>query len=155
MKSAYDKKNEDDFEQNTNLLFDSIDNIERNKNLKPTISELSKLTGLHRNTIRDREWPIERLKEIKDKRKTSIKKDVVSKQSQLRIVVDKLDKAQKELVYWYRLSQEKESAYQQLDINYERMTDSKNMYEGLLEAERKNTLELEKQISLLKQLIEK
>ena len=154
MKSAYDNKNEEDFHDNTDLIVSKLDEIEKDKTLKSTISQLSELTGLHRNTIRDREWPITRLKEIKEKRKKSGVKKVEKDKSHFQVIEDKLDNAQKELVYWYRRCQENEYEVEQLEINYKRMANSKNKYEKLMQEERDKNEDLMKKIDLLNQLIE-
>ena len=48
---AYDKKNSDDYEENTSLLKKALSDIESNKKLKATIAQLSAMSGVHRNTI--------------------------------------------------------------------------------------------------------
>jgi len=154
MKSSYDQKNEEDFHNNTGLIIAKLDEIEKDRTLKATTSQLSSLTGLHRNTIRGREWPLIRLNEIKEKRKKSGVKKVKKERTQLQVVEEKLDNAQKELVYWYRLCQEKEYEVEQLEINYKRMADSKEKYASLVREEQGKSEGLLKRIELLNQLIE-
>jgi hypothetical protein len=59
-------------EQNDQSIVAALEKIEDPKNwraLKPTVSTISSLTGLSRNTIRNRQWALARLKLIKQKRK--------------------------------------------------------------------------------------
>ncbi|MDP1766737.1 MAG: hypothetical protein Q8K83_07545 [Methylotenera sp.] len=59
-------------EQNDLNIAAALEKIEDKKNwesLKPTVSTISKLSHLSRNTIRNRKWALDRLKEIKLKRK--------------------------------------------------------------------------------------
>lgn len=59
-------------EQNDVHIVAALEKIEDPKNwkkLKATVSTLSNLTGLSRNTIRNRQWALDRLKLIKQKRK--------------------------------------------------------------------------------------
>jgi hypothetical protein len=59
-------------EQNDLSIAEALEKIEGQKNwksLKPTVSTISKLTQLSRNTIRNRKWELARLKTIKLKRK--------------------------------------------------------------------------------------
>ena len=64
---AFDSRNKLDFEKNTEQLAEGILQIASDKSLKPTVAELSRITGIHRNTIRMRGWPMEKLEAIKEK----------------------------------------------------------------------------------------
>lgn len=69
---AFDNKNQPDFDKNTELLAQGIMQIACDKSLKPTAAELSRITGIHRNSIRQRRWPLERLEAIKDNRRVEV-----------------------------------------------------------------------------------
>lgn len=59
-------------EQNDQNIIAALEKIEEPKNwraLKPTVSTISILTKLSRNTIRNRQWALDRLKSIKQNRK--------------------------------------------------------------------------------------
>lgn len=59
-------------EQNDQRIVAALEKIEDLKNwrtLKPTVSTISNLTELSRNTIRNRQWALDRLKSIKQIRK--------------------------------------------------------------------------------------
>ena len=68
--NAYDQKNSDDYEANTLSLKKALSDIKGNKTLKATIAQLSEMTGIHRNTISNRVWPVQKLKQIREARKT-------------------------------------------------------------------------------------
>lgn len=62
-------------EQNDLSIVAALERIEDPKNwsaLKPTVSTICNLTDLSRNTIRNRQWALDRLKAIKQKRKIAI-----------------------------------------------------------------------------------
>lgn len=65
---AYDQKNKADFNDYTSTLEKALKEIENNKNLKASVAQLERMTGIHRNTISNREWPVKKLKEIKKER---------------------------------------------------------------------------------------
>lgn len=70
---AYDQKNNDDYEAITSALNIALIDLQNNKKLKPTIAQLSKMTGIHRNTITNRGWPVQKLNQLKDIRKAEEK----------------------------------------------------------------------------------
>ncbi|WON83117.1 MULTISPECIES: hypothetical protein [Chromobacterium] len=62
-------------EKNDALIIAALTKLEATKSinkLKPTVSSICNLTGLSRNTIRNRPWALERLKAIKQKHKSAI-----------------------------------------------------------------------------------
>jgi len=98
---AYDQKNSEDYEMNTLSINKALLEIEQDPKLKATIAQLSKMTGIHRNTITNRDWPIQKLKEIKDKRKL---KDEESKNHMVVNEIslgEKLVLTQNEVIYWF------------------------------------------------------
>lgn len=69
---AFDAKNKLDYDRNTELLAQGLMQIASDPNLKPTMAELSRITGIHRNTIRQRDFPAQRLEAIKDNRRIAV-----------------------------------------------------------------------------------
>ncbi len=69
--------------------------------MKATVAQLSEITGIHRNTITNRVWPIQKLKQIKEARKV----EEISKKNQELLnkesMEDKLTRTQNEVVYWF------------------------------------------------------
>lgn len=102
---AFDGKNEQDFEDVTERINEALLKIASDRNVRATKSELAKIAGVHRNTIRNREWPIDRLQEIKAQRKAEAeekKKGTSPEFKPIDVLTDKLEKAQLEIMYWFK-----------------------------------------------------
>lgn len=155
---SYDQKNSEDYEVNTAELNDALDKIESNKKLKATITELSKMTGIHRNTISNRIWPVKRLKKIKEARnkfeqehqqlKSQNHNDV---QNQLET---KFESAKKEIVYWFNEFQDMKRFYEHSDKRFQKMRESRDHYKELYERERKLLLATQQEAEQLRDLLE-
>ncbi|MEI8603965.1 hypothetical protein [Pseudoalteromonas sp. B160] len=155
MSNPFDIKNQRDFDENTEKLVAAIDKINNTHSLPATIAELSRLTGLHRNAISNRGWPNQKLKLIKEKRKTQEQaetKPTINK-NPIKVLEEKLDNAKNELVYWFNKNLDNEKQIKQLEINLERMSLARNDYEAMLKQERLKTEELTKKNNLLRELI--
>lgn len=122
-KQAYDEKNQKDYDDITKRLNDALDTISGNLNLPATQQEVAKQSGVHRNTVRDREFPATRLKKIKKQRKEdedNNKKKTRSENEQLK---EERDKIAKEAVHWFsefvRAKEDKDSFERQLQRSIE------------------------------------
>ncbi|MBE0459729.1 hypothetical protein [Pseudoalteromonas prydzensis] len=155
MSNPFDIKNQRDFDENTEKLVAAIDKINNTPSLPATIAELSRLTGLHRNAISNRGWPNQKLKLIKEKRKTQEQAETKSTihKNPIKVLEEKLDNAKNELVYWFNKNLDNEKQIKQLEINLERMSLARNDYETMLKNERIKSMELTKQLEQLKNLI--
>lgn len=92
---AFEGRNREDFDQNTEALSMALQAIASDKKLKATISELSRVSGIHRNTIRNRRWPSERLEAIKEQRKLEelrLKLNKEKRQDPVSVLAEKLEK---------------------------------------------------------------
>ncbi|ATC81447.1 hypothetical protein [Pseudoalteromonas agarivorans] len=155
---SYDQKNSEDYEANTAELNTALNKIESNKKLKATITALSKMTGIHRNTITNRGWPAERLKKIKEARnkfeqeqqqlKSQNDNDV---QNQLE---SKFESAKKEIVYWFNEFQDMKRFYEHSDKRFQKMRESRDYYKELYERERKLLLATQQEAEQLRDLLE-
>ncbi|MBB1294591.1 hypothetical protein [Pseudoalteromonas sp. SR41-4] len=155
MNSPFDIKNQRDFDENTEKLVAAIDKINNTPSLPATIAELSRLTGLHRNAISNRGWPNQKLKLIKEKRKTQEQAETKStiNKNPIKVLEEKLDNAKNELVYWFNKNLDNEKQIKQLEINLERMSLARNDYETMLKQERDKTTELTKQLNIMRDLL--
>ena len=156
MNNAFDEKNRNDYEKNTSLLHVAIDKIRKTPTLPATIAELSRITGLHRNSISNRVWPGTKLKEIKEQR-IELKKqktENVVKIDPVRVLEDKLDNAKQELVFWFTKCTDNEKQIKQLSTNLKRMSDARSDYENMLKQERLYTEKLKKELNQLRMLIQ-
>lgn len=110
---AFDSRNKLDFEKNTEQLAQGILQIASDKSLKPTVAELSRITGIHRNTIRQRGWPMDKLEAIKENRLVEVMVQKVraeKKQDPKTILTQRLEKSRLEVLYWFNKYQNAESS---------------------------------------------
>ena len=101
---SFDQKNKDDFDRYSEMLSQALFDIAGNVSLKATVAELSRLTGIHRNTIRQRVWPLERLESIKENRRLEALRQQVSKKKPVDPVVlltERLEAARVEVLHWF------------------------------------------------------
>lgn len=128
---AFDSRNQLDFDKNTELLAEGIMQIASDSALKPTAAELSRLTGIHRNTIRQRRWPLERLEAIKDSRRIEVLSQKVKaekKQDPKTILLQRLEKSRLEVLYWFNRFQEAESSWVTLEKRLATVRESRDYY---------------------------
>lgn len=155
MSNPFNIKNQRDFDENTEKLLTALDKINNKPSLPATIAELSRLTGLHRNAISNRGWPNQKLKLIKEKR--VIQRQAEAKptinQNPIKVLEEKLDNSKNELVYWFNKNLDNEKQIKQLKINLERMSFARNDYEAMLKNEREKTMELTKQLTIMRDLL--
>lgn len=100
----FDKKNKEDLDRNTAILTDALMKMAGDSKIKATISELSRLSGLHRNTIRDRGWPVERINAIKKSRKLDVYRQKMEKEESadpLSVLSDRLEASRIEVIHWF------------------------------------------------------
>ena len=155
--NAYDQKNSDDYEANTLSLEKALADIEDNKKLKATIAQLSEMTGIHRNTISNRVWPVQKLKQIRDARKTEEK----SHKGQVRLSTTdvknaleaKLSRAQNETVYWFNEYQDMKRVAQHLDKRLQKMRESRDYYKTLSDTDKNSLSEARQEIKKLKKML--
>lgn len=154
MPLPFESRNKDDFEANTKLIDKAIREIERNPELKPTITQLQKLTGLHRNTLSNREGPKAELRRIVELRNQATQSQAVEtpkdKVAELNAIIEN---AKSELVFWYNKVRELEKSVDQLSSNLTHMSNSKNFYMEELAKMRKSRDELASKVDRLTDLL--
>lgn len=118
--------------------------------LKATVAQLSEITGIHRNTITNRVWPIQKLKQIKEARKV----EEISKKNQELLnkesMEDKLTRTQNEVVYWFNEYQDMKRFFEHSNNRFQEMRKARDYYKTLYETERKVLFEAEQEIERLK-----
>lgn len=151
---AYDQKNKADFDAYTLALKNALKEIEINKSLKPSVAQLERMTGIHRNTISNREWPKEKLREIKEKREKAEK--LLKERGSLKIepLDKKLTQVQNEVIYWFREYQEMQVFFESTNQQLKNAKKSRDYYEMLYKTEKKSLLKAEQEIERLKDLLE-
>ena len=153
MSQPYDSVNQKTYEDNTVLLVNALDSIEKDPSLAATIANLVILTGIHRNTVSERKWPKDKLEEIKTDRKNKPSESPKKEETPENILGEKLNNAKHELVYWFNNSNDLKREVTQLNINLSRMADARSDYERMLILERKKTEKLQSEVQTLKELL--
>ena len=151
---AYDQKNSEDYEMNTLSINKALLEIEQDPKLKATIAQLSKMTGIHRNTITNRDWPIQKLKEIKDKRKL---KDEESKNHMVVNEIslgEKLVLTQNEVIYWFNQYKDIKLSFENTNNQLKKLKESNNYYREMYEKHKKQVVLAELEINRLKELLD-
>ncbi|MDA8485729.1 hypothetical protein NNO07_21890 [Pseudomonas resinovorans] len=154
---AYDEQNKADFERNTEILSEGIIKISSDKSLKPTIAELSRITSIHRNTIRQRGWPLQRLEAIKDNRRIEAlahKVKAEKKQDPVSILAQRLEKSRLEVLYWFNQFQDAESSFHSMEKRCKSLIESRDFYMGLANERQVKIRELEMENSKARRALE-
>lgn len=155
-KQAFDNRNQEDFDQNTEALSKALLAIASDNKLKATISELSRITGIHRNTIRNRQWPAQRLESIKEQRSLealSRKLKQEKRQDPVRVLTEKLEKSRLEVVYWFNKRNEAEETIHSLEVRLNNLRDSRDLYLQLGEQGKLEINKLKREVEKLKGVI--
>jgi hypothetical protein len=154
MNRAFDKKNTEDYEKITQLITDALQSISSNSNLKVTIKQIVDLTGVHRNTISERNWPKESLDKIKEdrvKRQLTNKKEKVNQEQKLN---EQIKQIKLELVHWFTTAKKLQNDLNQLQHTSDIMTENRDYYENELKKERLKVQELQNKNAILSQIID-
>ena len=155
--NAYDQKNSDDYDANTLLLEKALSDIKGNKRLKATVAQLSEMTGIHRNTISNRVWPVQELKQIRDSRRTEEK----SRKEQVRLstanvknaLEAKLSRTQSEVIYWFNEYQDIKRVAEHSDKRLQKMRESRDYYKTLSDTDKRSLSEAEQEIKKLRKML--
>lgn len=153
---SFDQQNKMDFDRNTELLAQALLDIAANESLKATTAQLSRLTGIHRNTIRQRVWPLERLETIKENRRIEALRQQVSKKKpvdSLMLLTEKLESSRIEILHWFTQAKNAEEEARVQENKYKTMLGSRNTYQNLLADANERLLDSQKEIDRLKQVI--
>ena len=153
---AFDQKNKEDFDQYTELLTRALFDIGANESLKATVAELSRLTGVHRNTIRQRVWPLERLEIIKENRRIEVLRKKVSNKKPVDpmvVLTEKLESARIEVLHWFTEANVAYDIAQTNENKYQDMIGSRDTYKSLLADANKRLFDSQRDVDRLKQVI--
>ena len=154
---TYDQKNSEDYEANTLLLKKALLDIEGNKELKATITQLSKMSGVHRNTISNRIWPVQELNKIKIARKAKEK----ARKEQVRLSTTdvknaleaKLNQAQNEAIYWFNEYQDIKRVAEHSDKRLYKMRESRDYYKTLSDTDKSSLSKARQEIEKLRKML--
>jgi|TARA_R110002126_G_scaffold88837_1_gene212682 chromosome segregation ATPase len=152
-KQAYEMQNKQDYDDYTDKIHVALDEIEKNRNLKTTLTQVYELTGIHRNTLRERNFPKRRLLEIKNKRKVEDELDKKPKKNQLQELESQLDNAKTELIYWFSKHETIEAELSQMEMKFLREKDALEFYKNSLQTERDKSKKMQTEIDRLTDLL--
>lgn len=163
MTYEFDEQNQVDYEENTKKISEALDKIENDATLSATLAELSRQTGLHRNTLRDRSLIVGDLaisttvsdelsriklaKKIKKEQKKQKTKDAVKE------LEDQVENAKRELVAWFTKFRNLSEEFSQLEIQLNRKDDLVGWYKKELDKERGKVTSLQERINVLEDLL--
>lgn len=155
---AYDQRNKEDFERYSESLAEALLQIQNDTKLKPTIAQLSKMTGIHRNTISSRVWPAQKLYAIKEaraeaanKKKEKERRNAVDQQS---LLAEQLNQARKEIIYWFNEAEDFRRFYEHSDKKFRQMRDARDLYKEKYEDNTKLLLSANEEIARLQDLLD-
>lgn len=157
MSEAYDEKNKLDYDNNTHKINEALIQIRNNRELKPTISQLTKLTGIHRNTISNRVEPVQELRKIKQHREEEAQKSKekrVTKQDPLSLLEREIKAVRLETIYWFNKFLSMEKDFEQVNKRLNAMRNSRDHYKKLYESGISHKHYLESCIKNLTQVID-
>ena len=155
--NSFDAANQIDFDRNTEVLTQGLLRIASDKSLKPTAAELSRITGIHRNTIRQRQWPVERLEAIKENRRAEVIAEKVKaekKKDPKSILLERLEKSRLEVLYWFDKFQCSENEVLTLEKRLNSIRESREYYVKMYEQERSKVQDREAEILRLHKALE-
>ncbi|WEK31575.1 MAG: hypothetical protein P0Y58_05090 [Candidatus Pseudomonas phytovorans] len=128
MSSApYDDKNSEQFEAVTEQLKEALRRLEKDSSLSASVSSLARLSGVHRNTIYNRQWPQEKLAEIKERR-IQQKKDAVIAKAAPESPEVLLEQCRLEVIYWFTQLQAAREANTALNNSLKETESSRNIH---------------------------
>ncbi|EPA96799.1 MULTISPECIES: hypothetical protein [unclassified Pseudomonas] len=125
--SPYDEKNEELFEAVTRQLNEALRKLEKDSSLSASVSSLAKLSGVHRNTIYNRKWPLEKLNVIKENRVQQKKDDAIIKAGQ-KTPEELLELSRLEVIYWFTQLQDARNSNNSLIKKLKETEASRNFY---------------------------
>jgi len=151
---GFEQKNQQDYDENSEVITKALLDIQSDKKIKASIAQLSKMTGIHRNTLANRIWPIQQLKKIKEERKQQAEKEKLQAK---KITIDKdkqLEMVRTEAIYWFNEYQDMKRFFEHSDKRFQNMRDSRDYYKECFESEAKKHLAAKEELERIKILIE-
>lgn len=131
MTSASSKHTNDELLAATNQkIRDALRRLESEVLLPLSVSSLAKLSGVHRNTIYNHDWPLVKLKAIKEKRKQDEKAKAASEAVQ-KSPAELLELSRLEVVYWFTQVVDARNSKMELANRMEETEASRSYYMSL------------------------
>lgn len=133
---AYDDKNQQDYDDVTKRLNQALTEIEKNPELPATQAEVARLSGVHRNTVRDREFPKTKLEDIKKSRKEKALQEKLNSRSKAELLTEERDKLATEVVHWFSQYLQAKKDSDDLNRLLKRQTEASEYYKKEFEKQK-------------------
>lgn len=121
--APYDERNAIDYRETSRRIADALDEMERDQSIPATQKELARRAKCSRGTLRNRQYPIARLKSIKDKRRlnglksgnTILKyRPVEAHIEDKKRLLEQVERSRTEIAIWFDKFQESEKTWSRL-----------------------------------------
>lgn len=101
----FDERNQQDFMLVTKRIQDALEQMANDRRLKRTETNLARLAGCSRGTLRNRQWPMEQLQKLKDdaraaKGRVEVEPRATREKAQVERYREQLMKNRDELLFW-------------------------------------------------------
>lgn len=101
----FDERNQQDFMLVTKRIQDALELMANDRRLKRTETNLAKLAGCSRGTLRNRRWPMEQLQKLKEdaratKEQVEVEPRATREKAQVERYREQLVKNRDELLFW-------------------------------------------------------
>lgn len=101
----FDERNQQDFMLVTKRIQDALEQMANDCRLKRTETNLAKLAGCSRGTLRNRQWPMEQLQKLKEdaraaQEQVEVEPRATREKAQVERYRDKLIRNRDELLFW-------------------------------------------------------
>lgn len=101
----FDERNQQDFMLVTKRIQDALEQMANDRRLKRTETNLAKLAGCSRGTLRNRKWPMEQLQKLKEevrsaKEEAEVEPRATREKARVERYREQLMKNRDELLFW-------------------------------------------------------
>ena len=125
--APYDEKNQELSKAITLQINEALRRLEKDSTLPASASSLAKLSGVHRNTLYNHKWPLDKLKAIKEKRARHKEEEAFSKATQ-KPPEELLELSRLEVIYWFTQLQDARNLNVGLTKKVKETESSRNFY---------------------------
>lgn len=132
---SFDEQNQRDFGDVTERINEALLKMASDPSIKATVTQLAEIAGVHRNTVTNREWPVERVSAIKAQRKAEAERNK-SKDKEPdaeAVLTTKLEKARLEILFWFRKYNEATALQERSNESIRYLSKTKDNYQQEIE----------------------
>ncbi|MHA5498402.1 hypothetical protein ACVSNS_01220 [Pseudomonas aeruginosa] len=119
--------NEDTGDSINLILAEALQKIDKDLSLRPTVAELARQAKIHRNTIYLRNWPLEKLTAIRERRIQNKSEEAFQAATQLS-PDEALRQSRLEIIYWFTMLQDARASNESLTSELRITASSRDIY---------------------------